>query len=157
MAKKSAGILLFCERSNRLKVLLVHPGGPFWSKKDDGAWTIPKGEVNDGEAPLAAALREFKEETGVELSGDAFALEPVRQSGGKLVYAFAFEDDIDVSNVKSNTFVLEWPPKSGKQQEFPEIDEARWFTLEEAETKINKAQVTLLHDLRVQRNKKALL
>jgi predicted NUDIX family NTP pyrophosphohydrolase len=147
MAKKSAGVLLFRRRRGHVEVLLVHPGGPFWAKRDEGAWTVPKGEFGDDEEPLAAALREFKEETGVELSGDAFALEPVRQSGGKLVYAFAIEGNTDAASVQSNTFMLEWPPKSGTQREFPEIDEARWFSLEEAETKINKAQIALLHQL----------
>jgi predicted NUDIX family NTP pyrophosphohydrolase len=147
MAKKSAGVLLFRRHGDHLEVLLVHPGGPFWAKRDEGAWTVPKGEFGDDEEPLAAALREFKEETGVELSGLSIALDPVRQSGGKVVYAFAIEGNIDASKIQSNTFMLEWPPKSGKLREFPEVDEARWFSLEEAEIKINKAQVALLRQL----------
>jgi predicted NUDIX family NTP pyrophosphohydrolase len=148
MAKKSAGVLLFRRHGDHLEVLLVHPGGPFWAKRDEGAWTVPKGEFGDDEEPLAAALREFKEETGVELSGLSIALDPVRQSGGKVVYAFAIEGNIDASKIQSNTFMLEWPPKSGKLREFPEVDEARWFSLEEAEIKINKAQVALLRQLK---------
>lgn len=147
MKKKSAGILLFRRQKARIEVLLVHPGGPFWKNKDEGAWSIPKGEFNEEEEPLDAALREFEEETGGVAAGAVTPLEPVPQSGGKIVYAFAIEGDFDPAMLKSNTFTLEWPPKSGKQQEFPEVDQARWFSIDEAETKINKAQVAFLRQL----------
>jgi predicted NUDIX family NTP pyrophosphohydrolase len=145
--KKSAGLLLFRDASGRLEVLLVHPGGPFWAKKDAGAWSIPKGEIGDGEDALTAARREFEEETGVRPVGEALALEPRRQPGGKLVYAWAMRGDLDPAAVRSATFSLEWPPRSGRRQEFPEIDRAAWFTLEEARTKILKGQVPFLDDL----------
>jgi predicted NUDIX family NTP pyrophosphohydrolase len=145
--KKSAGLLLFRDASGRLEVLLVHPGGPFWAKKDAGAWSIPKGEIGDGEDALTAARREFEEETGVRPVGEALALEPRRQPGGKLVYAWAMRGDLDPAAVRSATFSLEWPPRSGRRQEFPEIDRAAWFTLEEARTKILKGQVPFLEDL----------
>jgi predicted NUDIX family NTP pyrophosphohydrolase len=145
--KKSAGLLVFRDASGRLEVLLVHPGGPFWAKKDAGAWSIPKGELGEGEDPLTAARREFEEETGVRPVGDALALEPRRQPGGKLVYAWAMRGDLDPAAVRSATFSLEWPPRSGRRQEFPEIDRAAWFTLEEARTKILKGQVPFLDDL----------
>jgi predicted NUDIX family NTP pyrophosphohydrolase len=147
MARASAGILLFRKRAGGLEVFLVHPGGPFWSKKDDGAWSIPKGELAQGEDPFAAAIREFEEETGVVPRGTATPLKPVRQAGGKLVYAWAMEGDLDERAVKSNTFRLEWPPKSGKHREFPEIDEARWFPVELAEKKILRGQLPLLCEL----------
>jgi predicted NUDIX family NTP pyrophosphohydrolase len=147
MGKKSAGILLFRKRATNLEVLLVHPGGPFWSKKDDGAWSIPKGEFNDDEDPLAAARREFEEETGSNATGDAIALGPVRQASGKLVYAFAMNGEFDVSRLESNTFTMEWPPRSGKQQIFPEVDRAAWFALDAARRKILKGQAGLLDEL----------
>jgi len=149
MPKKTAGLLLFREIPGDLEVLLVHPGGPFWAKKDEGAWSIPKGLVEQGEDPLAAAKREFVEETGgVVPSGEPLRLEPLVQSGGKLVYAYALRGDFDPSALKSNTFLMEWPPKSGRQQEFPEVDRAAWFAMEVAERKILKAQSPLLRQLR---------
>jgi predicted NUDIX family NTP pyrophosphohydrolase len=147
MTKRSAGLLLFREADGGREVLLVHPGGPFWAKKDAGAWSIPKGEIGEREDPLTAARREFEEETGVRPVGEALALEPRRQPGGKLVYAWAMRGDLDPAAVKSTTFSMEWPPRSGRQQEFPEIDRAEWFTLEEARTKILKGQVAFLDDL----------
>ena len=138
---------MFRRRKGRIEVLLVHLGGPFWKNKDDGAWTIPKGEFSDEEEPLDAALREFEEETGGVAAGAVTPLEPVRQAGGKTVYAFAIEGDFDPATFKSNTFALEWPPKSGKRAEFSEVDQARWFSIDEAETKINKAQIALLRQL----------
>jgi predicted NUDIX family NTP pyrophosphohydrolase len=147
VTKRSAGLLLFREADGRREVLLVHPGGPFWAKKDAGAWSIPKGEIGEGEDPLTGARREFEEETGVRPVGEALALEPRRQPGGKLVYAWAMRGDLDPAAVKSTTFSMEWPPRSGRRQEFPEIDRAAWFTLEEARTKILKGQVPFLDDL----------
>ena len=145
--KKSAGLLLFREGAGRLEVLLVHPGGPFWAKKDAGAWSIPKGEIGEGEDPLAAAKREFEEETGTRPAGEAVALESRRQAGGKLVHAWAMRGDLDPGAVKSTTFSLEWPPRSGRRQEFPEVDRAAWFTLDEAREKILKGQAPFLDDL----------
>lgn len=147
MTKRSAGLLLYREADGGREVLLVHPGGPFWAKKDAGAWSIPKGEIGEREDPLTAARREFEEETGVRPVGEALALEPRRQPGGKLVYAWAMRGDLDPAAVKSTTFSMEWPPRSGRRQEFPEIDRAEWFTLEEARTKILKGQVPFLDDL----------
>jgi predicted NUDIX family NTP pyrophosphohydrolase len=149
MPKKSAGLLLFREVSGHLEVLLVHPGGPFWAKKDEGAWSIPKGEFEDDEEPLAAAKREFEEETGHELPDvEMIPLEPLRQPSGKLVYAWAVKHDFDPAGLKSNTFSIEWPPKSGRYQEFPEIDRAEWFTIKEAQHKILKGQAPFLDQLR---------
>lgn len=127
----------------------MHPGGPFWANKDDGAWSIPKGLVEQGEDPLAAAKREFVEETGAVVpSGEPLPLEPLLQSGGKLVHAYALRGDFDPATLRSNTFLMEWPPKSGRQQEFPEVDRAAWFALELAERKILKVQSPLLRQLR---------
>ncbi|MEW6669286.1 MAG: NUDIX domain-containing protein [Thermodesulfobacteriota bacterium] len=147
MTKKSAGLLLFRKVSGRLQVLLVHPGGPLWAKKDLGAWSIPKGEFEDDEDPLAAARREFAEETGLTPEGVVIPLEPLRQPGGKLVYAWAMEHDFDPAGLKSNTFTMEWPPKSGRFQEFPEVDRAGWFDIEEARLKILKGQAAFLDQL----------
>ena len=147
MAKRSAGLLLFRESAAGLEVLLVHPGGPFWVKKDEGAWSIPKGELGDDEEPLTAAKREFQEEMGAAPTGEFIPLEPVRQPGGKLVFAWALQADFDTSRLKSNIFSMEWPPKSGRQQEFPEIDRAGWFPIETARTKILKGQAGLLDQL----------
>jgi len=147
MSKKSAGILLYRIKNKILEVLLVHPGGPFWLKKDEGAWTIPKGELNDNEEPFDAAVREMKEETGVILKGDFIELTPVTQKGGKLVYAWANEHDVDPSEIKSNEFEIEWPPKSGKKRSFPEIDKADWFNIKTAKEKINSGQVPLIEEL----------
>ena len=143
MAKRSAGLLLY-RRTNSLEVLLVHPGGPFWSKKDDGAWTVPKGEYAESEEPLAAARREFEEETGVAVNGDFLPLGEVKQPGGKIVTAWAVEADLDPGQVHSNTFPLEWPLKSGKIREFPEIDRAAWLSPAEARQKILPAQTPFL-------------
>ncbi len=147
MSKKSAGLLLFREVSGRLEVLLVHPGGPFWANKDEGAWSIPKGEFEDEEAPLEAAKREFKEETGFTPVGEMIPLEPLLQPSGKLVYAWAVKRDVDPAAVKSNTFSMEWPPKSGRYQEFPEIDRAVWFSIDAACRKISKGQAAFLVQL----------
>jgi predicted NUDIX family NTP pyrophosphohydrolase len=146
-SRKSAGFLLFRIASDHVEVLLVHPGGPFWVRKDNGAWSIPKGEFEENEEPLAAAHREFEEETGRSVSGELIPLEPLRQPSGKLVYAWAVEQDFDPSILKSNTFSMEWPPKSGRQQEFPEIDQARWFGLQEARHKILKGQASFITQL----------
>lgn len=145
--KQSAGILLFRDRAGRLEVLLVHPGGPFWAKKDAGAWTIPKGAIEEGEEPLAAARREFEEETGTRPVGEALPLSPRRQPGGKLVLAWAVRGDLDATAVTSTSFTMEWPPRSGRQQEFPEVDRAGWFALDEARVKILKGQAPFLDDL----------
>lgn len=145
--KKSAGLLLFRDAAGRLEVLLVHPGGPFWAKKDAGAWSIPKGAIEEGEDPLAAALREFEEETGTRPTGEAMALQSRRQPGGKLVLAWAMRGDFDPATATSSTFSMEWPPRSGRRQEFPEVDRAAWFTLHEAREKILKGQAPFLDDL----------
>ena len=147
MSSKSAGIVAFRTRHEKLEVLLVHPGGPFWRKKDLGAWSIPKGEYASGEEPEYVARREFREELGIELIEDLLPLGEVRQRGGKTVQAFAVECDIDVENISSNKFEIEWPPRSGRRQAFPEIDRAEWFDLGVACIKINQAQRTLLERL----------
>jgi predicted NUDIX family NTP pyrophosphohydrolase len=146
-ARQSAGLLLFRRTQSGVEALLVHPGGPFWTKKDDGAWSIPKGEFLDDEDPLAAARREFREEMGVEAAGEFLPLEPIRQAGGKLVLAWALEADFDPAALKSNMFSMEWPPKSGRQQQFPEVDRAAWFDLDTARQKILKSQHPLLDQL----------
>ena len=146
MSKKSAGLLLFRETSAGLEVLLVHPGGPFWAKKDAGSWSIPKGEFT-GEEPLAAAQREFEEELGARPVGDFIPLQPLEQPGGKLVFAWALRADFDPSSLNSNTFSMEWPPKSGRQHDFPEVDKAAWFGLETARRKILKGQAPFLDQL----------
>jgi len=145
--KESAGLLVFRRTPGGLEVLLAHPGGPFWAKKDEGAWSIPKGELAAGEDHLAAALREFEEETGVIIAGTPLPLQPVRQPSGKIIRAWALEGDLDPATVKSNTFSLEWPPRSGRQQEFPEIDRVAWLPVEEARRKIVPGQVPLLEQL----------
>jgi predicted NUDIX family NTP pyrophosphohydrolase len=148
MAKtKSAGILMYRFQNSGLEVFLVHPGGPFWAKKDAGAWSIPKGEVGEGEAPLNAAKREFREETGFFVEGDFIALTPLKQPSGKRVYAWAVEGDCDSSSVKSNTFSMEWPPRSGRRQEFPEIDRAGWFGIAQAAEKLLPSQRGFLDEL----------
>lgn len=146
MPRKSAGILLYRMRPD-IEVLLVHPGGPFWRNKDLGAWSIPKGEYEDGQDAEAEARREFAEELGFEVTGTLTALGDVKQRGGKSVTAFAIELDIDTRNIQSNTFELEWPPRSGKRQSFPEIDRAEFFALDEAARKINAGQRPLLERL----------
>jgi predicted NUDIX family NTP pyrophosphohydrolase len=146
MAKRSAGILL--HRNGGSEVLLVHPGGPFWAKKDLGVWSIPKGEHDEGEDGLACALREFEEETGTRLPpGGLTDLGSIKQRGGKVVRAWAAEGDLDAAGVRSNTFTMEWPPRSGRQREFPEVDRAEWFSLEEARKRINPAQAEFLDRL----------
>jgi predicted NUDIX family NTP pyrophosphohydrolase len=147
MPKQSAGIVMYRYCNNIIQVLLVHPGGPFWSKKDAGAWSIPKGEFASNEDPLIAAQREFEEETGFSVTGNFVALAPIKQAGGKIVHAWAVEGDCDASQVWSNTFQMEWPPHSGKQQEFPEVDRAEWFDLPTAHTKILKSQMDILDEL----------
>lgn len=147
MAKQSAGILLYRIVESQIQVLLVHPGGPFFKNKDEGSWSIPKGEFADDENPLKAAKREFLEETGQGINGNFIELKPIQQKGGKTVRAWAVEGDIDHQTIVSNTFEIEWPPRSGKKQIFPEIDRAAWFDLEPAKRKINPAQVDLINEL----------
>jgi predicted NUDIX family NTP pyrophosphohydrolase len=144
--KSSAGLLVF-RRTSRLEVFLVHPGGPFWAKKDAGAWSLPKGEFAPGDNALDAARREFQEETGFSLDGDFVPLGSVRQPGGKVVHAWALEGDLDAAAIRSNTFSMEWPPRSGRMQQFPEVDRAAWFTLDEARVKMLKGQLPLLDAL----------
>ncbi|MDF0492108.1 NUDIX domain-containing protein [Bradyrhizobium yuanmingense] len=146
MPLKSAGIIAYRRRGN-IEVLLVHPGGPFWRNKDLGAWSIPKGEYTDEDDAETAARREFAEELGQQLSMPLTPLGQVRQRGGKLVTAFAAELDLDVRSIRSNTFEMEWPPRSGKRQAFPEVDRAEWFTLDAAQEKINAGQRPLLDRL----------
>lgn len=147
MAKKSAGILVYRFVQNELQVLLVHPGGPFWVRKDAGAWSIPKGEFADDEEALTAAQREIKEELGILPQGQYIMLSPVTQKSGKQVYAWAVEAEIDVAQIISNTFFIEWPPESGKIKEFPEVDKAEWFTPAAAKGKINPAQYAFVLQL----------
>jgi predicted NUDIX family NTP pyrophosphohydrolase len=147
MAKESAGILLFRRINGELEFFLVHPGGPFWKKKDEGAWSIPKGEVDEGDNPLATARREFKEETGFAIKGDLLELIPVRLKSGKRVYGWAQERDVDAAKIKSNDFEIEWPPRSGKMQRFPEVDRAGWFGADEALLKINAAQAGFIREV----------
>ena len=143
----SAGILLFRQASNGIEVLLIRPGGPYWQGKDAGAWMIPKGMVEPGEGPAEAALREFAEETGTVLTAVPFPLCRVRQAGGKWVEAFAVEGDLDASAVRSVTFEMEWPPRSGKRQSFPEAEEARWMAMAEAREKMLPSQLPILEAL----------
>jgi len=146
-SRQSAGILVFRGDLPELEVLLAHPGGPYWSKKDAGAWTIPKGEFTDGEEPLAAAKREFEEEMGSPIDGEFLELEPIRQPSGKLIYAWAARGDFDPSRLSSNLFTMEWPPKSGRRQEYPEVDRAAWFSIAEARVKILGGQAPFLDAL----------
>jgi predicted NUDIX family NTP pyrophosphohydrolase len=148
MPKQSAGLLMY-RRTPTLEVFLVHPGGPFFRKRDDGAWTIPKGEPEPGEALLECARREFGEETGAAVpdAGACFALGVITQAGGKLVHAWAFEGDFDPSELRCNTFELEWPPRSGRKQSFPEIDRAEFFGVDVAREKLNAGQVAFLDRL----------
>lgn len=146
---QSAGILLYRMKNSIPEVFLVHPGGPFWSKKDLNAWSIPKGEFKEGESPLEAAIREFEEETGFKIKGDFIALDPVKQKGGKTVCCFAVNGDLDAALVKSNSFTLEWPPSSGLIKSFPEIDKAQWFDFHTALIKINKAQGDFIEQLKL--------
>jgi len=145
--KMSAGLLLYRKVRGHLEVFLAHPGGPFWKNKDLGVWSIPKGEFSAEEGAFNAALREFEEETGFRIAGDFQPLEPARQSSGKVVHAWAVQGDCDASAVKSNTFSMEWPPKSGKRQKFPEIDRADWFDIASARKKIVKGQIPLIEQV----------
>ena len=145
--KKSAGLLVFRRKDSGTEVFLVHPGGPFWHHKDEGAWSIPKGEFQD-EPPLEAAVREFQEETGLSPSGNFLELSPIKQAGGKTVFAWALEWDCDPTTIKSNTFTMEWPKGSGTMREFAEVDRAGWFNFEEARKKLLKGQIPLLEQLR---------
>lgn len=147
MGKQSAGILLYRITDNQLQVFLVHPGGPFFKNKDDGSWSIPKGEFAKTENPLNAAKREFLEETGQSISGNFIELTSIQQKGGKIVQAWAVEGDIDHETIVSNAFEIEWPPRSGKKQAFPEVDRAAWFDIETARIKIHPAQAGLINEL----------
>ena len=147
MPKQSVGILMYRRRGGALEVFLVHPGGPFWAKKEQHAWSIPKGEFAPGEDPLAAAKREFTEETGLTAEGDFVALAPLKQPGGKTVHAWALEGDCDPAAIRSNSFTMEWPPRSGRMQEYPEVDRAAWFDLAAAREKLHKGQVELIDQL----------
>lgn len=147
MPNISAGLLMYRIREGAIQVLLAHPGGPFFAKKDEGHWTIPKGEAEVGEDLLAAAQREFEEETGIRPTGPFIALTPITQKGGKIVHAWAFEGDADPAAMRSNTFTMEWPPRSGRQQEFPEIDRAEFFDLTTAKQKVKVSQAPLIEEL----------
>jgi predicted NUDIX family NTP pyrophosphohydrolase len=147
IAKRSAGLLLHREASGRIEVFLVHPGGPFWARKDDGAWSIPKGEFEEGEDPLEAAKREFCEETGVVVTGEFQPLASLKQRSGKIVYAWMIKGDVDPARLKSNTFSTEWPRGSGRVQEFPEVDRGEWFDLARARRKILQGQLPFLDQL----------
>jgi len=147
MPKRSAGLLLFRDGPRGPEVLLVHPGGPLWATKDDGAWSIPKGEFGDEESPLEAARREFHEETGFVAGDEVIPLRPVRLPSRKVVHAWAVQGDVDPAALRSNTFAMAWPPGSGRRREFPEVDRAAWVPLAEAKTKITKGQVPLLVEL----------
>jgi predicted NUDIX family NTP pyrophosphohydrolase len=147
MPKKSAGLLMYRRRRGVLEVFLVHPGGPFWQKKDAGSWSIPKGEYMPGEDPLDVAKRELQEETSFKASGEFIPLTPRRQPSGKIISAWAFEGDCDASAIRSNTFLMEWPPRSGRQQEFPEVDRAGWFSISAARERIMKGQSGFLDEL----------
>ncbi len=144
--KKSAGILLYRRHGGGVEVLLAHPGGPFWTRKDEQAWSIPKGEF-EAEEPLEAAKRELTEETGAIVSGQVLPLAPIKQPSGKMVHAFAVEQDFDLGAFRSNTFSIEWPPRSGRQQVYPEVDRVDWFPIEEARLKIQRGQGALLDQL----------
>ena len=146
MAKHSAGILMYRRREG-IEVFLVHPGGPYWAKKDAGVWSIPKGELTSEEDPLEAAKREFKEETSFGVNGHFIPLTPLKQPSRKVVHAWAVKGDCDPATIKSNTFSMEWPPHSGRNQEFPEVDRAGWFTVEAARKKLSKGQVGFLEEL----------
>ena len=150
MPRQSAGLLMYRFHEGRLQVLLAHPGGPFFENKDEGAWTVPKGEPDPEEDFLRAAQREFEEETGLKPVGTFLPLSPVKQKGGKIVYAWAFEGDCDPRTLVSNTYFMEWPRKSGRRIEIPEVDRAEFFDLETARTKINPAQVAFLDELEAQ-------
>jgi predicted NUDIX family NTP pyrophosphohydrolase len=147
--KRSAGILAFRQAGMSCEVLLVHPGGPFWQNKDSHAWSIPKGEFAEDENPFEAAIREFTEETGFAVTGSFVELKPVRQPGGKIVHVWAVESDLDPAEIRSNTFMMEWPPRSGKQIEVPEVDKAQWFSLQSAYRKIHKGQIPVVEQFEI--------
>ena len=147
MPRQSAGLLMYRRRKGVVQVLLIHPGGPFWANKDAGAWSIPKGEFSGDENALAAARREFEEETGFLPAGRFVQLTPVKQPSCKVIHAWALEGDLDATAIRSNTFTLEWPPQSGVHQEFPEVDRAAWFTIEAAKEKIIKGQTNFIDEL----------
>ena len=147
MPRPSAGLLMFRRRDGALEVFLVHPGGPFWVKKDLGAWTIPKGELEEGEDALATAQREFEEETGIAPSGPFHPLGSIKQKAGKVVHAWAFAGDCAAETIQSNTVKMEWPRGSGRFREFPEVDRAQWFRVDDAQSRINSAQVPFLDHL----------
>jgi predicted NUDIX family NTP pyrophosphohydrolase len=146
--KQSAGLLLYRRHQGVWQVFLVHPGGPFWKAKDLGAWSIPKGEFEAGEDPLEAAKREFREETGLVIERDAVALTPIKQTGGKLIHAWAIEGDCDPGAIRSNTFSIEWPPRSGRVRQFPEVDRGEWFGLDDAQERLTKGQRGFVDQLR---------
>jgi len=145
--KTSAGILLYRILDDGWEVFLVHSGGPYWEKKDAGSWSVPKGEFDAGEDPLEAAKREFKEETGSDITGKFIELRPLKQPSGKVVYVWAVEGNIDATSIKSNMFSIEWPPRSGKEQEFPEVDRGGWFKILQAREKLLKGQFGFLEEL----------
>lgn len=147
MPKRSAGLLMYRRRNSEIEVFVVHPGGPFWSKKDLGAWSIPKGEYLDGEEPLEVAKREFEEETGFTPKGNYIGLGDSKQPGGKIVTAWAFEGDCDPAKLKSNTFLREWPPRSGRQIEAPEVDRGGWYSIEDASRRMLPGQRVFLDRL----------
>ena len=147
MSKRSAGLLMYRRRAAGIEVFLVHPGGPFWEKKDLRAWSIPKGEYSEDEPPLAAAKREFEEETGFAAGGDFIELGELKQSGGKIVTAWAFQGDCDPTRLRSNTFMMEWPPRSGRKVEFPEVDRASWFSIDDARERMLIGQRSFLERL----------
>jgi predicted NUDIX family NTP pyrophosphohydrolase len=147
MARTSAGVLMYRRRDGVLEIFLVHPGGPFWAKKDLAAWSIPKGEFDPADDALEAAKRELEEETGLAVEGEFRPLEPIRQAGGKIVRAFALEGDGDPEAIRSNFFRTEWPPRSGQWRSFPEVDRAAWFPLDVAREKVHKGQIALLDQL----------
>jgi predicted NUDIX family NTP pyrophosphohydrolase len=151
--KKTAGVLLYRLRNSAPEVFLVHPGGPFWAKKDLGAWSIPKGEFDEDEEPLNAAKREFQEETGFSMEGNFIGLAPRKQRSGKVIYAWALEGNCDAEAIKSNLFSIEWPPRSGNRREYPEVDRAGWFELELAKRKIVPGQIGFLEELQRMINK----
>ncbi len=147
MPKQSAGILLYRLTAKAPEFFLVHPGGPFWAKKDINSWSVPKGEFEEGEEPLAAAIREFEEETGSIILGDFIALSPVKLKSGKRIFCYAVRGELDPASVKSNTFEIEWPPASGRKQSFPEIDKSGWFDKDAALKKINESQGAFIEEL----------
>ena len=147
MPKRSAGLLMYRRRDSKIEVFLVHPGGPFWAKKDLGAWSIPKGEYLDQEGPLGVAQREFEEETGFTPEGPFIELNDLKQPGGKIITAWAFEGDCDPTKLRSNTFVMEWPPRSGRRMDVPEVDRGCWYSLEDARSRLLAGQRAFLDRL----------